>query len=97
MKRYGVSQRRAQPALRQTITRAKKVRNFTRGVTQEVLAGLLRRHDDEALAALAAARVAAPEQLMFTRRVHDMVRQMVRRDRRGRRELRELADFIGVG
>jgi hypothetical protein len=29
MKRYGVSQRRAQPALRQTITRAKKVRNFT--------------------------------------------------------------------
>ena len=32
MKRYGVSQRRAQPALRQTITRAKKVRNFTRGV-----------------------------------------------------------------
>jgi hypothetical protein len=33
MKRYGVSQRRAQPALRQTITRAKKVRNFTDGVT----------------------------------------------------------------
>ena len=31
MKRYGVSQRRAQPALRQTITRAKKVRNFTPG------------------------------------------------------------------
>ena len=29
MKRYGVSQRRAQPALRQTITRAKKVRNLT--------------------------------------------------------------------
>ena len=68
-----------------------------RGVTQEVLAGLLRRHDDEALAALVAARVAAPEQLMFTRRVHDMVAQMLRRDRRGRRELRELADFIGVG
>ena len=56
----------------------------------------LRRHDDEALAALAAARAAAPEQLMFTRRVHDMVRQMRRRDRRGRRELRELADFVGV-
>ena len=43
------------------------------------------------------ARVAAPEQLMFTRRVHDMVAQMLRRDRRGRRELRELADFVGVG
>ena len=57
----------------------------------------LRRHDDDALAALAAARVAAPEQLMFTRRVHDMVVQMLRRDRRGRRELRELADFIGTG
>ena len=57
----------------------------------------LRRHDDDALAALAAARVAAPEQLMFTRRVHDMVAQMLRRDRRGRRELRELADFVGIG
>jgi hypothetical protein len=57
----------------------------------------LRRHDDEALAALAGARVAAPEQLMFTRRVHDMVAQMLRRDRRSRRELRELADFIGIG
>ena len=44
-----------------------------------------------------AARAAAPEQLMFTRRVHDMVRQMLRRDRRGRRELRELADFVGIG
>jgi carbon monoxide dehydrogenase subunit G len=45
----------------------------------------------------AAARAAAPEQLMFTRRVHDMVRQMMRRDRRSRRELRELADFVGIG
>jgi hypothetical protein len=34
---------------------------------------------------------------MFTRRVHDMVAQMLRRDRRGRRELRELADFVGIG
>jgi len=34
---------------------------------------------------------------MFTRRVHDMVRQMMRRDRRSRRELRELADFVGIG
>ena len=32
MKRYGVSHRRAQPALRQTITRAKKVRNLTADV-----------------------------------------------------------------
>ncbi len=57
----------------------------------------LRRHDDEALAALGAARAAAPEQLMFTHRVHDVVTQMLRRDRRGRRELRELADFVGAG
>jgi hypothetical protein len=57
----------------------------------------LRRHDDEALAALATAWAAAPEQLMFTRRVHDMVRQMIRRDRRSRRELRELADVVGLG
>ena len=56
----------------------------------------LRRHDDDALAALAAARDTAPEQLMFTRRVHDMVHQMLRRDRRGRPTLRELAKFIGA-
>lgn len=56
----------------------------------------LRRRDDEAIAALATARTVAPEQLMFTHRVHDMLRQMLRRDRRGRRELRELAAFVGV-
>ena len=56
----------------------------------------LRRQDDDALTALSAARAAAPEQLMFTYRVHDMVSQMLRRDRRGRRGLRELAEFIGV-
>jgi transcriptional regulator with XRE-family HTH domain len=56
----------------------------------------LRRHDDDALSALATARTAAPEQLMFTHRVHDMLRQMLRRDRRGRRGLRELAKFVGV-
>jgi transcriptional regulator with XRE-family HTH domain len=56
----------------------------------------LRRHDDEALTALSAARAIAPEQLMFTHRVHDMLRQMLRRDRRGRRGLRELAEFVGV-
>jgi hypothetical protein len=33
---------------------------------------------------------------MFTHRVHDMLRQMLRRDRRGRRGLRELAEFVGV-
>jgi hypothetical protein len=55
-----------------------------------------RRHDDEALTALAVARAAAPEQLLFTHRVHDMLRQMLRRDRRGRRGLRDLADFVGV-
>jgi transcriptional regulator with XRE-family HTH domain len=56
----------------------------------------LRRHDDDALSALTAARAAAPEQLMFTHRVHDMLRQMLRRDRRRRRGLRELAEFVGV-
>jgi hypothetical protein len=33
---------------------------------------------------------------MFTYRVHDMLRQMLRRDRRGRHGLRELAEFVGV-
>ncbi|MEO7194080.1 MAG: hypothetical protein ABIZ05_04540, partial [Pseudonocardiaceae bacterium] len=56
----------------------------------------LRRHDDHALNALTAARAVAPEQLLFTHRVHDMLRQMVRRDRRGRRELRTLAKFVDV-
>ncbi|MGH3872820.1 MAG: helix-turn-helix domain-containing protein [Pseudonocardiaceae bacterium] len=56
----------------------------------------LRRHDDDAFSALTAARATAPEQLMFTHRVHDMLRQMLRRDRRGRRGLRELAEFVGV-
>ncbi len=56
----------------------------------------LRRHDDDALSALSAARAVAPELLMFTHRVHDMLRQMLRRDRRRRRGLRELAEFAGV-
>ncbi|MGH3874119.1 MAG: helix-turn-helix domain-containing protein [Pseudonocardiaceae bacterium] len=56
----------------------------------------LRRRDDEALSTLTAARATAPEQLMFTHRVHDMLRQMLRRDRRRRRGLRELAEFVGV-
>jgi hypothetical protein len=56
----------------------------------------VRRHDDEVLTALTAAKAVAPEQLMFTHRVHDMLRQMLRRDRHGRRGLRELAEFVGV-
>lgn len=56
----------------------------------------LRRQDDDAIVALTAARAAAPEQLMCTHRVHDMLRQMVRRDRRSRRGLRQLAGFVGV-
>ncbi|MGH3855516.1 MAG: hypothetical protein ACRDR6_18910 [Pseudonocardiaceae bacterium] len=56
----------------------------------------LRRHDDDALSALTAAKAVAPEQLLFTHRVHDMVRQMLRRDRRGRRELRTLAKLVDV-
>ncbi|CAM3337202.1 helix-turn-helix domain-containing protein [Kibdelosporangium persicum] len=57
----------------------------------------LRKHDREALSALQAARSAAPEQLLFTRRVHSMVRDMLRRERRSVRvDLRELAGFVGV-
>lgn len=40
----------------------------------------------------------APEQLLFTRNVQSMVRGMLRRERRSiKGDLRELADFIGVG
>jgi hypothetical protein len=56
----------------------------------------LRRHDDDALSALTTARAAAPELLMFTHRVHDMLRQMLRRDRRRRSGLRELTEFSRV-
>lgn len=56
----------------------------------------LRRHDDDALTALATARTIAPEQLMCTHRVHDMLHHMLRRDRRSRPELRELVDLIGM-
>jgi transcriptional regulator with XRE-family HTH domain len=57
----------------------------------------LRRHDREALDALREARASAPEQLIFTHRVHSMLRGMLRRERRSvKSDLRELADFVGV-
>lgn len=56
----------------------------------------LRRHDVEALAALIEAKQHAPEQLLFTRRVTDMLTGMLRRDRLGRRDLRSLAAFVGI-
>lgn len=57
----------------------------------------LRRHDREALDTLADARASAPEQLIFTRRVHSMLLGMLRRERRSiRHDLREMADFVGV-
>ena len=56
----------------------------------------LRRQDDDAVAALGEAREHAPEQLLFTGRVCDMLTTMLRRDRRNRRELRSLATFAGV-
>jgi hypothetical protein len=56
----------------------------------------LRRRDDEAVQALSEARAHAPEQLLFTRRVSDMLGGMLRRDRRRRRELLSLARFAGV-
>lgn len=57
----------------------------------------LRRRDRDALDTLKSARVSAPEQLIFTHRVHSMVRGMLRRERRSiRHDLREMAAFVGV-
>lgn len=57
----------------------------------------LRRRDREALDALNLARMSAPEQLLFTGRVHSMLRGMLRRERRSvKGDLRRLADFVGV-
>jgi transcriptional regulator with XRE-family HTH domain len=57
----------------------------------------LRRQDREALEALQAAQATAPEQLIFTHRVHSMLRGMLRRERRSvKRDLRELVKFVGV-
>jgi hypothetical protein len=57
----------------------------------------LRRKDRDTIDALKAARACAPEQLIFTRRVHSMLRGMLRRERRSiKSDLRELADFVGV-
>ncbi|GGP46409.1 helix-turn-helix domain-containing protein [Saccharothrix coeruleofusca] len=57
----------------------------------------LRRRDREALDALNLARASAPEQLLFTGRVHSMLRGMLRRERRSvKGDLRRLADFVGV-
>ncbi|MFT7836099.1 helix-turn-helix transcriptional regulator [Saccharothrix sp. BKS2] len=57
----------------------------------------LRRQDREALDALDLARTSAPEQLLFTGRVHSMLRGMLRRERRSvKGDLRRLADFVGV-
>lgn len=57
----------------------------------------LKGQDREALDALRGARVAAPEQLIFTHRVHAMLRAMLKRERRSvKSDLREMADFVGV-
>ncbi|GAA4846594.1 helix-turn-helix transcriptional regulator [Saccharopolyspora rosea] len=57
----------------------------------------LRRDYREALDSLRDARECAPEQLLFTGRVHAMLRGMLQRERRSvKRDLRELADFVGV-
>ncbi|MCE7000625.1 helix-turn-helix domain-containing protein [Saccharothrix sp. S26] len=57
----------------------------------------LRRQDREALDALALAKAAAPEQLLFTGRVHSMLRGMLKRERRSvKGDLRKLAAFVGV-
>lgn len=55
------------------------------------------RHDREALDTWKSARTSAPVQLIFTHRVHSMLRGMFRRERRSiRHDLREMADFVGV-
>ena len=57
----------------------------------------LRKQDRDALDTLKSARSSAPEQLIFTRRVHSMLLGMLRRERRSiRHDLREMADFVGV-
>lgn len=57
----------------------------------------LRRQYREALDHLMRARLEAPEQLMFTRRVHAMLRGMLQHERGSiKRDLRELTDFVGV-
>lgn len=57
----------------------------------------LRRHDREALDLLLQAWQAAPEQLLFTRRVHSMVRGMLKRERRTtKHDLRTLAAHLDV-
>lgn len=57
----------------------------------------LRRNYREALDKLIEARHAAPEQLMFTGRVHSMLRGMLRYERRSiKTDLRQLSDFVGV-
>jgi transcriptional regulator with XRE-family HTH domain len=57
----------------------------------------LLKRDRQALDALRAARSAAAEQLLFTRRVHAMLRGMLRRERRSvKGDLREMVAFVGV-
>jgi transcriptional regulator with XRE-family HTH domain len=57
----------------------------------------LRKRDRNALDALKAAQMVAPEQLLFTRKVHSMVRGMLRRERPSvKSDLRELATFVRV-
>ncbi|SDF98959.1 hypothetical protein SAMN05216553_104493 [Lentzea fradiae] len=57
----------------------------------------LKRQDREALDALTAAKAAAPEQLLFTRRVHVMLQGMLKRERRSiKSDLRAMAGFVGT-
>ncbi|WP_421671797.1 helix-turn-helix domain-containing protein [Saccharopolyspora spinosa] len=57
----------------------------------------LRRKYREALDLLKEAKEVAPEQLIFTSRVHSMLRGILQRERRSiKTDLRELSDFVGV-
>ncbi|OLF05873.1 hypothetical protein BLA60_34395 [Actinophytocola xinjiangensis] len=60
-------------------------------------ANYLRRRDREAVTVLRSARSAAPEQLIFTRRVHAMLRGITRRAPRSlQSDVRDLTEFVGM-
>jgi hypothetical protein len=57
----------------------------------------LRHQDAEAVAALKQVRLIAPEMLLFTHRVREMLRGLTKREKPSfRRDLRELTAFVGL-
>ena len=61
------------------------------------MAHRLRHQDAEAVAALQQVKSLAPEMLLFTHKVREMLRGLTRREKPSfRRELRELTAFVGL-